>query len=76
MAEVIKAYTNGKMDINKFRTELSKYNIKIDADLDKLIRRHESGDHQSYIEFGKRIYRQLNGTEIYNRPEKVNMNNP
>jgi hypothetical protein len=44
--------------------------------LDKLIRKHESGDFVSFNEFGKHIFRQLNGTEIYNRVDKINLNNP
>ena len=61
MSKVISAYSQGKMSLNDFRAELMDHNIKVDADMDKLIRRHESGDTQSYVEFGKRIYRQLNG---------------
>lgn len=30
----------------------------------------------SFNEFGKHIFRQLNGTEIYNRVDKINLNNP
>jgi hypothetical protein len=41
-----------------------------------LIRKHESGDFVSYNEIGKLVYRQLNGTELYNRVDKVNLNNP
>jgi hypothetical protein len=50
--------------------------LQIDANLDKLIRKHESGDFVSFNEFGKHIFRQLNGTEIYNRVDKINLNNP
>ncbi len=74
MAQVIQNYTKGNLDLNNFRAELNGYGIKMDADLDKLIRKHESGDFQSYNAFGKKIYRQLNGTDFYNRPDKVNMN--
>ena len=51
------------------------FNVNVDADMDKLIRRHEAGDSQSYCEFGKRIFKQVNGTDFYNRVDKVNMNN-
>ena len=50
-------------------------NVRVDANMDKLIRRHEAGDFISYNEFGKHIFRQLNGTEHYNRVDKINMNN-
>lgn len=43
--------------------------------MDKLIRRHEAGDFISFNEFGKNIFRQLNGSETYNRVDKINMNN-
>lgn len=33
------------------------YKIEVDANLDKLIRRHESGDFITYNEFGKHIFR-------------------
>ena len=61
MAVAIGQYSNGKMSLNDFRAELYDKNVKIDADMDKLLRKHEAGDTQSYAEFGKRIYRQMNG---------------
>lgn len=63
------------MNANDFKSSLREYNIPIDANLDKLIRKHECGDFVSYNEFGKNIFRQLNGTETYNRVDKINMNN-
>jgi hypothetical protein len=50
--------------------------VSVDANLDKLIRRHESGDFISFNELGKHIFRQLNGTEAYNRVDKITLNNP
>ena len=61
MAKAIQAYTKGNMDSNTFRSQLSTYNVPIDATMDKLIRRHEGGDFISYNEFGTNIFRQLNG---------------
>lgn len=61
MAKEIKDYTTGKTTLNNFRAVLADNNIPVDATLDKLIRKHESGDHQTYNEFGKLIFRQLNG---------------
>jgi len=40
-----------------------------------MIRRQECGDSVSYNTMGTHIFRQLNGTETYNRVDKVNMNN-
>jgi hypothetical protein len=50
--------------------------VPVDPQLDKLLRRHDAGDLVTYNELGKHIFRQLNGTEIYNRVDKINMNNP
>lgn len=61
MAKVISEYTQGKMNSNDFRGQLQQYKVPCDANIDKLIRRHEAGDFISYNEFGKNIYRQLNG---------------
>ena len=61
MAKTIQDYTKGNINVNAFRAELMEYKIPVDATLDKLLRKHESGDFQSYNEFGKHIYRQLNG---------------
>lgn len=61
MAKVISDYTKGKINTNDFRNNLSQYNVPYDATMDKLVRRHEAGDFISYNEFGKHIFRQLNG---------------
>ena len=37
------------------------YNVPLDNKIDGMIRKHEAGDFQSYNEFGKLIFRQLNG---------------
>lgn len=37
------------------------YNVPIDANIDKLIRKHESGDFQNLNTLGKEIFRKLNG---------------
>jgi hypothetical protein len=57
MAKAITDYTKGAMNVNNFRSELREYNVPIDVNLDKLIRKHESGDFISYNEFGKHIFR-------------------
>ena len=61
MAKTITDYTKGAINVNSFRSSLMEYNIPIDANIDKLIRKHESGDFQSYNQFGKEIFRKLNG---------------
>ena len=61
MAKTIQDYTKGAMNVNNFRSSLHEFNVPVDANLDKLIRKHESGDFISYNEFGKHIFRQLNG---------------
>ena len=74
MAGKIKDYQQGKINVNQFRNELREKNITIDAEMDRLIRRQEAGDFVSQSDFGKKIYREMNGSDVYNRPEKVNMN--
>jgi hypothetical protein len=61
MAKVITEYTKGSTNVNNFRAALMDHNVKVDAKLDQLIRRHEAGDFISYNEFGKEIFRKLNG---------------
>lgn len=73
MAKVIKDYQSGKVNVNQFKSELRDKNIQMDAELDRLVRRQEAGDFVSQSDFGKKIYRNLNGSDIYNRPDKVNM---
>ena len=87
VAKVITDYTKGSINVNAFKSELQAQNVPIDANMDKLIRKHESGDFQTYNEFGKHIFRQLNGyvysfinnlyfsTDTYNRVDKIHMNN-
>lgn len=85
MSETIIEYTKGSIGNDQFRSKLSELNVPVDANLDKLIRKHESGDFISFNEFGKNIFRQLNGyslfdclhcrSEHYNRVDKINMNN-
>ena len=50
--------------------------MKIDSEFDRLTRRHEAGDFVNYNEFGKKIFKQINGSDSYNRVDKINMNNP
>ena len=61
MAKTIKDYTKGTINQNSFRASLGELNVPIDANIDKLIRKHESGDFQTYNQFGKEIFRKLNG---------------
>jgi len=75
MTKTIQDYTKGNINVNKFREQLSEFKVPVDANMDKLIRKHEAGDFVSYNEFGKHIFRQLNGSETYNRVDKINMNN-
>ncbi len=57
MAKAITDYTKGTTNVNNFRSSLGEFNVPIDTNLDKLIRKHESGDFISYNEFGKHIFR-------------------
>ena len=44
MAKAISDYTKGNSNVNNFRAKLMEYNVPVDTNLDKLIRKHESGD--------------------------------
>jgi hypothetical protein len=61
MAKTITDYSKGSINVNNFRATLNEYIVPNDAIIDKLIKKHESGDFQTYNEFGKHIFRQLNG---------------
>jgi hypothetical protein len=74
MTKTITDYTKGGMNQSDFRAKLAECNVPVDANIDKLIRKHESGDFQTYNQFGKEIFRKLNGDEFYNRVDKINMN--
>jgi hypothetical protein len=76
LTRTLQAVTSGNVSTQQLRQQLREYNVSVDAQLDKLLRKHESGDFVTYNELGKHIFRQLNGTDIYNRVDKINMNNP
>ena len=65
MTKVIQDYTKGSINVNKFREQLADHKIPVDANMDKLIRKHEAGDFVSYNEFGKHIFRKLNGYRYF-----------
>jgi hypothetical protein len=48
MAKTIQDYTKGNINANAFRASLQEYNVPVDVNIDKLIRKHEAGDFQSY----------------------------
>ena len=76
MSKVIRNYAAGKMSSNDFRSELAKNEVKVDAELDKMIRKHDAGDFVQYKDVGPRVFRQMNGSDDYNYVDKINMNNP
>lgn len=61
MTKVITDYTKGSINANSFKASLMQYNVPIDTKMDKLIRQHEAGDFQTFNEFGKHVFRKLNG---------------
>jgi hypothetical protein len=61
MSQTIIDYTKGSIGNSDFRSKLQEYNVPVDATIDKLIRKHESGDFISFNEFGKHVFRKLNG---------------
>ena len=75
MSQAITSYLQGATNQNEFREKLRYTEVPIDDKLEGMIRRQECGDSVSYNTMGTHIFRQLNGTETYNRVDKVNMNN-
>jgi hypothetical protein len=75
ITKVIRSYTTGEVNSSKFKDTLIAHGIKSDVELEKLIRRHESGDHINYNEFGKKIFKQIHGPDAH-RTGKINTNNP
>lgn len=60
ISKTLQAYTSGQTNSNTLRSQLRDFKVDIDPQLDKLIRKHESGDFVSYVDLGKQVYRQLN----------------
>ena len=75
MSGTISSYLKGECNRNDFRAQLLFKDIKIDDKLEAMIRKVECGDNVSYNQFGTHIFRQLNGSDCYNRVDKINMNN-
>jgi len=76
MGKTLQGFTAGNVSSNQLRQQLSNFNVTVDVQLEKLLRKHEAGDFASYNDLGKHIFRQMNGSEVYNRVDKINMNNP
>jgi len=66
---------SGKMSKDQFVGELRNYDIVINDKINTLIRNTEAGNVPKFNDFGKIILRQLNGTDKYNRVDKINVNN-
>ena len=75
MSKVISAYLKGEKSQNDFRAELMYRNIKMDEKLTAMVNKQECGDKVTFNQIGQHIFRQINGTDTYNRVDKPNMNN-
>ena len=75
MSKVISAYLKGEKSQNDFRAELMYRNIKMDEKLTAMVNKQECGDKVTFNQMGQHIFRQINGTDTYNRVDKPNMNN-
>ena len=74
LSNAIRDYTSGKSNLGDFRLALAGQ-VPIDGKLERMLRQHEAGDSQSYANFGKIIFRQVDGDcEYYNRVDKISMN--
>ena len=70
----IKYYMNGQINSNEFYAVLDHHNISRCAKIDALVRSKEAGHVPKFSEFGKYILRDANGTDMYNRVDKVSIN--
>jgi hypothetical protein len=75
MSKSIKDFTKGNISASEFTEVLRENEVEIDDKLSLMIKREAAGDSQSYIAFGAHIFRKLNGSETYNRVDKINFNN-
>ncbi len=66
---------SGHLTKNEFIQRLSESNIAIDERVKTLIRNTESGSIPPFNEFGKVILRRMSGLQVYNRVDKINLNN-
>jgi hypothetical protein len=49
--------------------------VEVDDKIQSLINKQEAGEPVSYHTYGSHIFRKLNGTDSYNRVDKINLNN-
>ena len=66
---------SGQMSKSDFIIKLNERNILIDEKINALIRNTEAGSVPKFHDFGKVILRKLNGIDMYNRVDKINVNN-
>jgi DNA polymerase III gamma/tau subunit len=64
----------GQIGVNEFYAGLDQNNISRSAKIDSLVRSTEAGNVPRFSEFGKYILREANGTDMYNRVDKVSIN--
>lgn len=75
MTDTIKSYMGGQMSKDAFVSKLREHDIAVSDKINTLIRCTEAGNVPKFHEFGKVILRQLNGTDKYNRVDKISINN-
>ena len=62
------------MNKDEFVSHLRERDIIVNEKINTLIRNTEAGNTPKFHDFGKTILRQLNGTDKYNRVDKINVN--
>jgi len=60
LSDAIKDYTAGRSNLGQFRLALAG-KVPVDGQLERVLRKHEAGDSQSYSTFGKLIFRHVDG---------------
>ena len=69
----LRDYLSQKIDKDEFYGELIKNNVEITDQITAYVHKQESGDTPKFKDFGKVVLRSLNGAEMYNRVDKINV---
>lgn len=72
----MRQYTTGSATENDFRKGMRDHGVTQDAQLDKLIARHEAGNFVSHKQLGKEALRRVIDPAAYDRADKVTLKNP
>lgn len=73
VTESLRSYLNQKITKDEFYGELIKNKVPITDQITAYVNKTEVGDVPKFKDFGKVVLRSLNGKEMYNRVDKINV---